>query len=81
MEFEIAKRRFSFLLTVHIMRNAGSLPPTSTLLHNMEEGRELLDGFYNIEERRKQYETKWREVEPILVPIMRKHSNSSLLTR
>ena len=66
------------------------LPITSALLRNLEEGRELFDGFYgldpeelkpftvtyrgkehvvqpmDVEERRQQYEVKWRELEPVL---------------
>lgn len=66
------------------------LPISSSLLRNLEEGRELFDGFYGldpsklkpytvtyrgkerviqpmaVEERRQQYEVKWRELEPVL---------------
>lgn len=66
------------------------LPVTSALLRNLEEGRELLDGFYGLnpedlkpfttkyrgkehtvqpmdtDERSQCYETKWRDLEPIL---------------
>lgn len=66
------------------------MPTTSALLRNLEEGRELLDGFYGLEsrgsenfvvkhrgrehtiqsepleEKRQRYETKWRELEPVL---------------
>lgn len=64
-------------------------PITAVLLRNLEEGRELLDGFYGLEltesvphavtddsehalqsalqeEQRQRYETKWRELEPVL---------------
>ena len=68
---------------------ANGLPVTAALLRNLEEGRELFDGFYgldpaelkpytvtyrgkehtvqpmDVEERRQQYETQWRELEPI----------------
>lgn len=66
------------------------LPISSALLRNLEEGRELFDGFFgldpekqkpftvkyrgkertvqpmSVEERRQQYEIKWREMEPVL---------------
>lgn len=66
------------------------LPITAALLRNLEEGRELFDGFYGlnpeelkpftvkdrgkerivqpmgVEQRRQQYEVKWRELEPVL---------------
>ncbi len=69
------------------------LPITSFLIRNLEEGRELLDGFYGldpdcdafkpytmkyrgrehlvqpsrtVEDHRREYEIKWRELEPVL---------------
>ena len=82
---------------VHGPINEDDLPTTAVLLRNLEEGRELLDGFYglnpakltpytvkyrgrehtyqppSVEEQRRRYEAKWRELEPVLRAYYKAH--------